>query len=105
MSKDQPNLQTQLILSQISFDQILEGLRQIVREEIRAKITEELQEKMLTRFEVCKMFQISQVTLSSWSKQDLLKEHRIGGKVYFKQSEVLQAGKSLKKYKRELKGG
>lgn len=102
MLKPQSDLQQQVILSQIPLSQIFEGLRAIVREEIKAEKESELQEKLLSPSEVCKLFQpnISKVTLSAWTDQGLLIKHSIGGRVYYKYSELVNSLKTLKKYKR-----
>lgn len=55
----------QIILSQISLADIYNGIRTIVREEIVVEKIHDLQEKMLSRSETCKLFnpKISLVTL------------------------------------------
>ena len=64
-----------------------------------AKVAQE--EKLLSASEACKLFvpAISRLTLIRWTKADLLKEYRIGGRVYYKQSEIIEAAKHLEKYK------
>lgn len=80
-------------------------LRGIVREEIAAHNKSETLEKLLSPAEACQVFQpaISRVTLGSWTKQGLLRDHRIGGRVFYKRGELLEAGKTIKRYKQ--KGG
>ena len=70
---------------------------------IEAKATQE--EKLLSADEACKLFvpAISRLTLIRWTKADYLKEHRIGGRVFYKLSEVMEGAKHLEKYKN--KGG
>jgi hypothetical protein len=94
----------QVILSEIPLNEIMESVRSIVKEELKANQLAQLQEKLLSPAETCKIFTppISKVTLSAWTKQGLLQEYRIGGRIYYKMSEVLQAGKSLQKYKRHI---
>ena len=38
-------------------------------------------------------------TLTSWTKQGLIQEHRIGGRVFYLQSEILASTIKLKKYR------
>ena len=104
MFSPQQNLQNQLILSQIPVNEILEGLRQIVREEIKSEKQAGLQEKLLSPSETCKLFQpnISKVTLANWSEQGLLKKHSLGGRIFYKYSEILESLKTLKKYKKPV---
>ena len=64
------------------------------------------EERLLSAAEACKVFvpAISRLTLIRWTKADYLKEHRIGGRVYYKQSEIIESAKHLVKYKGR-KGG
>lgn len=59
------------------------------------------EERLLSAGEACKLFvpAISRLTLIRWTKADYLKEHRIGGRVYYRQSEVIESAKHLEKYK------
>ena len=68
----------------------IEAFRQTVQEE-----------KLLSPAETCKIFQpaISRVTLANWTAAGHLQKHMIGAKPFYKMSEVLEAGKTLKRYK------
>ncbi|MBS1599509.1 MAG: helix-turn-helix domain-containing protein [Bacteroidetes bacterium] len=83
--------------------QLLQELKEVkcATESILQKQNKELSEKLLSPSEACKLFQpsISKVTLDSWARKGLIKKHAIGGRVYFKYTEVMEALKSLKKYK------
>lgn len=50
---------------------------------------------LLTRKEVAKMLDISLPTLHNWVKNGTIQAYRIGNKVRFKKSEVLQALQSI----------
>lgn len=91
-----------IMLSPIPLEEFLEMIRVIVREEILNKNHEDMQEKLLAPKVACTVFEpkISLVTLNTWEKKGLLKKILIGGKSYYKYSEILEAGKVLKKYKR-----
>jgi len=45
-------------------------------------------ERLLTRKETAKKLQISLQTLHDWSKRGLLKSYIIGGRVFYKESEI-----------------
>jgi len=64
-------------------------------------------EKLLSATEACKLFipAISRLTLIRWTKADYLKEHRIGGRVYYRLSEVIEGAKHLEKYKSKIDAG
>jgi len=66
---------------------------------LEAKVAQE--ERLLSAGEACKLFvpAISRLTLIRWTKADYLHEHRIGGRVYYRQSEVIEGAKHLEKYK------
>lgn len=91
----------QIILSGITPGELLEMFRPIIQDEIK-KLKDEQPEKLLSPAEVCKMFQppISKVTLAKWSVPGKLQDHRIGGRIFYKQSEILAALITLKKYKK-----
>ena len=61
-------------------------------------------ERLISADEACKVFlpPISRLTLIRWTKADYLKEHRIGGRVYYKQSEIIESAKHLEKYKSKV---
>jgi hypothetical protein len=90
------------ILSPISLDLLSITIREIVRSELQSKENLELQEKLLSPAETCKLFRpnISKVTLDSWAKAGRIKNQRIGGRIFYKQSEIMQSRNSLKKYSR-----
>jgi excisionase family DNA binding protein len=48
-------------------------------------------DKLLTREETAKMLSISLVTLWDWTNKNILQAYRIGKKVRYKKSEVLEA--------------
>ena len=91
-----------IVLSSFDLNKIVEQFSTIVEEKIKALKTKELQEKLLSPAETCKLFEpaISKPTLQSWTEQGLLKDYRIGGRVYYRYSEIIAAAKHLKRYKK-----
>lgn len=69
---------------------------------VRAEKQSEKQEKLISPAETCQQFYppISKNTLARWTKDGRLKDYRIGGRVYYKQGEVLEAVKHLQRYKK-----
>jgi hypothetical protein len=90
----------QIILNTITPEEMAEMIKPMIMDAIR-EVLQEKEEKFLSPAEVCKKFEpaISKTTLASWTKQGLLTEYRIGGRVYYKMSEVFKSVKTLKKYK------
>lgn len=54
---------------------------------------------LLTRKQVSEFFEVSLVTIHSWCNKGLIPSYRIGNKVRFKKSEVLDALKTIQKRK------
>lgn len=67
---------------------ILKGVENIL---IKNTNTKTDSEKLLTRNEVSEFLSISLPTLRSYVKRGLIKEYRIGSRVLYKSSEVLEA--------------
>ena len=96
-------MESNIVLTPIPLDTLLQSFREIVQQEIKAQQLNDLQEKLLSPKEVCNLFspKISLPTLSRWSDQGLLKRYDLGGKVLYKYSEVMGSLTTLKKYKVE----
>ena len=90
----------QIILSGFTPAELIELFRPMIQHEVK-KVKDDQPERLLSPAETCKMFQpaISKVTLASWTSQGKLQNHRIGGRVFYKASEVLASLETLKKYK------
>lgn len=90
----------EIIISGMTAADLVEIFRPMIQDEVK-RLKDEQPEKLLSPKETCKMFQpaISLPTLKSWTEQDKLKDHRIGGRVFYKQSEVLASLTTLRKYK------
>ena len=78
----------------------------IVTNAIKAAFEEnnkkDLEERFLSPAETCKLFQpvISKMTLRKWTEDGRIEMNRIGGRVYYKYSEVLRAVTKIKRYKK-----
>ena len=92
-------MENNIVLSSIPLESLLKSFREIIREEIKADLKDQLQEKLLNVTEVAKLFSVSTMTISSWVAKGLLTKYSIGGRNYFKNAEVMESLKSLKKYK------
>lgn len=94
-------MENNLILVPIPLPELLQQLREIIRQEISAGQTAGTTEKLLSVKEACQMFQpaVSPQTLHTWTKSGLIPMQKIGGKNYYKLSDVLSAGTVLKRYK------
>ena len=90
---------SQIILNTISPEEMIEIIKPLIVDAIR-EVLQEKDEKLLSPTEVCKLFvpAISKTTLASWTKQGYLTEYRIGGRVFYKMSEVFKKAKVLCRY-------
>lgn len=68
------------------------------RAELQAQKQTELQERLLTPKETADLLRVSLVTLWQWQKQDRIIKHQIGGRTYFKYSELMNSLETLKRY-------
>src|SRR5438270_6475176 len=86
----------------VPLEQLEAAIDNIFTKRIREKNQEELQEKFLSPDQTRKMFDpvVSLVTLNSWAEKGFLNKHYIGGRTYYKYSEVIEAVKTLRKYSR-----
>lgn len=96
-------METNIILSPISLDSMASVFTAIVRQEIKAAKTEELQDKLLSPEATCRLFEpsISVATLNNYAKEGLIKKHYLGRLTFYKYSEIMEALKSIKKYSRK----
>lgn len=86
----------------VSLQDIAPFIQGIVREEVRNKAHEELQERLLSPEETCKLFTpaISKPTLESYYEKGYFQKYYLEGRTWYKYSEVMAALKSIKKYSR-----
>jgi Helix-turn-helix domain len=76
--------------------------------DISSRIIEKLpathkeEEKLYSPEEACRLFHpvISKSTLHNWATQGLIPNQKIGGRIYYKLSDVITAGATLKKHRR-----
>lgn len=71
---------------------IKEELTPIIINEIVGKLSSEFQPKQpdeyFTRAEVCRLLSVNQSTLYRWCKAGIIPSYSLGGRVYFKCSEI-----------------
>lgn len=92
----------EVLLSKI-LNELETRFRVIVKEELTSHIPNNEPEQLMSPDQTRKMFSpaVSKVTLIKWTKTGKLTAHRIGGRVYYKRSEILEALLTLKKYGRD----
>lgn len=92
----------QILLSPIKLTDLAFTIEAIVNKAIQDKQKTDLAERLLSPEETCKLFNptISKVTLHNWERQGRLKKYRMGGRVFFKYSEIMAGLETLKRYKK-----
>jgi hypothetical protein len=90
-----------VILFPIPIDQLKSILQDVIRAEVKSHREEAVQERMLSPKETCKLFHpaISTMTLYTWTKNGYLVKHTIGGRIYYKYSEIMAAMKVTKRFR------
>jgi hypothetical protein len=98
-------MQSKLMLIPVELDDLIGQLREVIKEEIQAQHRlDGVEEKLLSPKEACQLFQpkISLPTLAKWEKDGRIPCHRLGGRIYYKKSEVIGSLETLKKYSKGL---
>lgn len=85
-------MEGQLIVSGMTASDFLEAVKNMVRAELRNGEPEEL----LTREEVAEFMKVNVSTVSTWTSQGRLTCYGMGGRRYYKKSEIMSALEILK---------
>jgi len=64
-------------------------IRESVEEIISKNLPRKIEDKLLCRKDVARLLSVSLVTVSTWMKSEKLPYHRIGSRIFFKESEVM----------------
>ena len=80
----------EIFLSGMTADQLSEMIRESLRDELRQLHPEPSAEtpNYLTRRETARRLRISLVTLNDWVNRGRIHDHKIGGRVLFRDSDV-----------------
>lgn len=91
----------QLVLSPIPLEDLISQIQSVIKSEISSKQEKDLQDKLLSPAETCKLFSpaISKVTLGTWTKEGRILSHRLGGRIFYKYSEVMDSLSTLQKFR------
>lgn len=91
-----------LFFSPIKLEDLATTIETIVNKAIHQKQEIDLAERLLSPEETCKLFhpRISKVTLHNWEQQGRVTKYRLGGRVFYKYSEILAGMDTLKRYKK-----
>ena len=81
-----------VVLTPVPLEELLTHFRQIVREENNSRQSAEIADKLYSPEQACRVFNpaISKVTLAKWSKQGSIPSRKIGGRVFYKYSDLIK---------------
>ena len=71
-------------------DEMIKGVVMALKE-LNFQFQNSDEDQILTREEAAKMLSVSFVTLWTWDKKDILQTYRIGNKIRYKKSDLLNA--------------
>jgi hypothetical protein len=93
-------MDAQMILTPVSITSLMDGVREIVRAELQQQSRADLSEKLMTAKEAADLLRVSLVTLWQWEKDGRVKKHIMGGRAYYKHSEIMAGMDSLQRYEK-----
>lgn len=91
------------LLVQLNVSDLQQLIREAVKSELenitevfttRKKDSEE-ESEIISRIDVCKLLKVSTTTLFLWNKNNILKAKKIGNRVYYLKSDVMDKLKSF----------
>ena len=82
----------------------VKDIREIIAYEVSQKLGEyNLQQtkekKLISRLQTAKQLKVTPVTIDTWRKKGFIKAYKIGGKVFFKETDIEAAIKEIRRVK------
>lgn len=85
-----------IVLNNFELSDIRKVVEEVLEQHLKGLfVPEKTESKLLTRKDTAKFLCISLPTLHEWTKTGVVKAHRIGNRVLYKQDEVNQALKQI----------
>ena len=94
------NTTTLPVLIPVSLEDLYSQITAIVRKEVQSIQTQEKEERPRSLTEAAQYYGISKNTLKSRIRDGQVKSFTLGRRVLIKYSDLIEAGKTLKKFKR-----
>lgn len=90
------------IISSYSLQELAQAVAQELLPQLRTSIRmePEQEEKLIDIKAAAKLFEpaVSTRTISNWLSEGYLSSYRVGGRIFFKKSEVIESAKKIKRY-------
>jgi excisionase family DNA binding protein len=93
-------MENTMILTSVSVNDLMQQVRDIVRDELKQQGRADLAEKLLTPKEAADLLRVSTVTVWQWEKQGRITKHTLGGRTYFKYAELMASLDTLQRYRK-----
>ncbi len=93
-------MDAQMILSPVPIADLMAQMRVIVRDELRQQQAADLQERLLSPKQTAELLGVSLVTIWSWERAGRITKHSLGGRVFFKYSEIMANLSTLQRYRK-----
>lgn len=87
-----------MILTPVPLADLMAKMRDVVRDELQQQSRADLSEKLMTAKEAANLLRVSLVTLWQWEKQGRIAKYALGGRTYFKYSELMASLETLQRY-------
>lgn len=80
-------------LSGVSKEELLQAIKETVKEATREEFSRLTNDSLFTQEEASKFLSVSKTTLIDWAKKGKIISTRVGGRVYYKKSDLLNLKK------------
>lgn len=69
-------------------EEILKGVKELIEQKLESPV---IDNENYTAKETASFFNVSLVTIHSWTKRGILKKYKVGNRVFYKKVEILEA--------------
>ena len=80
-----------IILTQVQFTDLIEEVAKVVRTELESIPNTSAPEELLTRVQAAELLSVTLPTLREYTKKGLITGYRMGSRVRYKRSEILDS--------------
>lgn len=93
-----------ITITEMTIDEFIASLKVIVKEVLVEQEQKKSNERLLSAEAARKLFTpiISKPTLHRWTKDGRIPAYRLGGRIFYKETEVIEAAKVISKYNQKI---
>jgi len=82
-------METQLVVT-LNVDELKSIINESIENAIKINSKPKEEDSLLCRKDLARLFSVSLVTISSWTKNGKLPYYQIGSRIYFKKNEIMK---------------